>query len=73
MILTIHAKPCAKEESIEQMNETEFRIAVKEPPEKGKANKRIVQLLAKKFRVLSKNVTIKNPTSRIKRAVIKKN
>src|SRR3989338_620222 len=104
MMLTIHAKPCAREESIEQMNETEFRIAVKEPPEKGKANKRIVQLwrilmiiscririlqtedseqimlqstessvLAKKFKVLSKNVSIKNQKSRIKRVVIKTN
>ena len=71
MFITIRVRPKAKEESIEQINCVEFRISVKEPPEKNKANERIMSLLAKKFNVSAKNVLIKNPASRIKHVEIR--
>ena len=71
MFITIRVRPKAKEESIKKVNCTEFRISVKEPPEKNKANERVRSLLAEKFNIPTKNVLIKNPTSRIKHVEIR--
>lgn len=48
----------AKREHLEKISEASYRIKVSAPPEKGKANKRIVELLAEEFGVKKQAVRI---------------
>ncbi|EKE14955.1 MAG: hypothetical protein ACD_12C00223G0003 [uncultured bacterium] len=50
MKVFVKAKPGAKEEKIEKIDETHFVIIVKEPPVRGKANKAIIEVLAQYFK-----------------------
>lgn len=47
MTLQVVVKPNARKEELTQLNETTFQIKVGVPPEGGKANKRVIELLAK--------------------------
>lgn len=58
MKIFVKAKPLAKEEKIEKVNEMSFIVAVKEPPVKGKANKAIAKRLAEYFNVPSSRVVL---------------
>jgi len=51
MLIKIKAKPRAKEEYVKRLGEDFYEVAVKEVPEKGRANARIVELLSKYFGV----------------------
>jgi hypothetical protein len=51
MKLTIFAKPNSKEAKVEKVDETTYKVFVKEPPVKGLANRAIVNLLADYFDV----------------------
>ena len=55
-----------KEESIEKIAEDKYLISLKERAEDGKANKRLINLLAKKLGVNFRAIKIKNPKSRDK-------
>ena len=66
MLIKIKVKPNSKEERIEKISDKEFVIFVKEAPQKGKANEKVVRLLSKELGISGKNIKIKNPTSRIK-------
>lgn len=48
----------ARKESFETKSETVFEIAVKEPAEENRANARVVELIARHFRVSSHRVRI---------------
>lgn len=48
----------AKKEGIEKISETSYRIKVSIPPEKLKANKRVIELLSEKFGVKKQGVRI---------------
>ncbi len=71
MIIHVKVRPGSKEEKIERVSESEFIVNIKERAEKGKANESLVRLLAKEFGVSSKDVLIKNPSSRKKVIEIK--
>ena len=58
MRISVKAKPGAKEEKIEQVGENEFKISVKEPPQKGRANFAIERALAGYFKVSVYNVKL---------------
>jgi len=58
MKLFVGVKPNARENSIEKITETEFKISVKEPPVSGRANEAVVELLADYFKVSKSNVRI---------------
>lgn len=58
MKIYIKAKPNAKEESVEKLDDNHFSVCVKEPPVKGKANWAIVRTLAKYFGITSDKVKI---------------
>ena len=45
MILKITAKPNAKEDCIEKIDESHYRVSVKEPPVQGMANRAIIKIL----------------------------
>jgi len=51
MKIFVKAKPGAREEKIEKIDETNFVVHVKERPVEGRANFAIVQVLAKYFKV----------------------
>ena len=68
MILTVHAKPRAKKtEILKWLDEETVKVAVKAPPEKGKANEAIIKLLAQEFKVAPSLIQlIRGATTRIK-------
>jgi len=66
MNIFVSVKPGSKEEKIEKISNTEYKIRVKAPAEKGKANARIIKIMSKEFGVSYKNIKIKNPSSRKK-------
>lgn len=49
MYIRVKAKPSAKTEQIEKIKDNEFVVSVREPAERGEANKRICQLMHKYF------------------------
>ncbi|MFZ8784439.1 DUF167 domain-containing protein [Thermocrinis sp.] len=51
MLIKVKAKPKAKEEYVKRLGEDFYEVAVKEAPEKGRANARIVELLSVYFGV----------------------
>ncbi len=58
MKISVKAKPNSKEEKIEKIDETNYVVFVKEPPEKGKANGAIRNALAVYFKISSARVKI---------------
>ncbi|SHK55444.1 DUF167 domain-containing protein [Thermocrinis minervae] len=67
MMIKVVAKPKAKVEYVKKLSEDEYEVAVKEPPEDGKANKRIVELLAEYFKKPKSSIKlIKGHSSRVK-------
>jgi uncharacterized protein (TIGR00251 family) len=48
----------AKKESIEKLSENSYKIKVSVPPEKGKANKRVIELLSEKLCVKKQDIKI---------------
>jgi uncharacterized protein (TIGR00251 family) len=58
MKIFVKAKPNAKEESVEKIDENNYVVSVKEPPVKGKANEAIRNALAMHFKTASARVKI---------------
>lgn len=48
----------AKKEEIKKLSENSYRIKVLSPPERNKANKRIIELLSKEFGVKKREIKI---------------
>jgi uncharacterized protein len=66
MIIRVHVKPNSKDNKIEKISGEEYNINLKEPAEDNRANKEMVNILAKHFNVNFRKIKIKNPTSRDK-------
>lgn len=49
MYITIDVKPGQREEGIEKIAELHYQVQVKEPADKGKANRAVIKLLKKFF------------------------
>ena len=58
MKIFIKAKPGAREEKVEKIDELNYLVSVKEPPVKGKANEAIRNALAVYFKTGSSRVKI---------------
>lgn len=58
MKVFIKVKPRAKIEEVKKIDEEHFKIFLKEAPEKGKANKRLIKILAEYFKVPKSSVQI---------------
>ena len=71
MIIYVKVKPNAREEKIEKISDNEYFVSLKERAERGKANRRLINLLAEEFSVSSKDIAIKNPSSRKKIVEVK--
>ncbi len=57
-LITLIVKPQSKQADIKQIDTTTYEIAIKAKPEKGKANKEIIELLAKFFNIKKNQITI---------------
>lgn len=67
MKIFVKVKPNAKEEKLKKIDDINFKVSVKESPEKGKANRAVVKTLANYFSVAQSNIKIiSGSTSRIK-------
>jgi len=72
MRITVKVTPNAPRERVEQFGEI-LKVYVNTPPEKGKANKAVIELLAKYFQVAKSRVFIlRGVTSREKVIEIEK-
>lgn len=58
MKISVKAKPNSKHEKIEKIDDINYVVCVKEPPENGKANLAIKNALAVYFKTGTKNVKI---------------
>jgi uncharacterized protein len=58
MMISVKAKPAAREERVEKIDETNFVVSIKEPPVKGKANASIARALARYFKVSNSQVRL---------------
>jgi uncharacterized protein (TIGR00251 family) len=58
MKIFVKAKPNSREEKVEKIDEANYKVSVKEPPEKGKANDAIRNALAVYFKTGTVNVKI---------------
>lgn len=45
--ITVRVRPRAAKQSLEQIGERAYRISVKAPPQDGRANAEVIELLAK--------------------------
>ena len=67
MKISVRVKPNAKKIKVEKIGESMFSVWIDEPPSKGKANKRLIEILSDYFKVPKRNVRIvKGETSRNK-------
>ena len=58
MKIFVKVKPSAKEEKIHKVDDTHFRVLVKEPPVQGRANTAVVSSLADYFQVSKEQINI---------------
>ncbi len=58
MKITVKAKPGARAEKIEKIDEENFIVAVTEPPVQGRANAAIAKVLANYFQVPAARVRL---------------
>jgi uncharacterized protein len=73
MILTVHVKPNARQQSVDWIDEDTLKIAVTAVPEKGKANKVVIEALAKELGVAKSMIKlIRGGTTRMKQFRIHK-
>lgn len=71
MKISVRVVPHAKAVKIEPAGECEYKVWLTKPPQKGEANKQLVELLAKHFGVGKRNVElVKGGKSRVKEVLI---
>ncbi|OGG43681.1 hypothetical protein A3G50_00750 [Candidatus Jorgensenbacteria bacterium RIFCSPLOWO2_12_FULL_42_11] len=58
MKIFVKAKPNAKEEKVQKIDDNHYLVAVKEPPAQGKANRAIIEALATYFGMSSLRINI---------------
>ncbi len=67
MKIFVKVKPKAKEQKIIKISDTNFKVWVKEPPEKGRANTAVIGALAGYFNTSRANIKIiSGSTSKLK-------
>jgi uncharacterized protein (TIGR00251 family) len=67
MLIKVKAKPKSKKEGVKKLAENYFEVRVNAPPEKGRANERIRELLAEYFNLpKSKVKLVRGETSKEK-------
>ncbi len=49
MIIRVRVKPKSKKEEVRKLSENSYEVRVKDPPERGRANERMLELLSRYF------------------------
>jgi len=60
MKINVRVKPGSKQEKIDEIDKNNFTIWLKEKPDKGMANKGLIKLLKKYFKVPISNIRIQS-------------
>ena len=58
MKIFVKVKPKSREEKVEKIDDINFKVSVKQPPEKGRANLAVTRILADYFNVSQSNIEI---------------
>ncbi len=58
MRISVKVKPNARENTINEVAPGSFEVRVSVPPEKGKANKKVLDLLARHFHTAKSNIEL---------------
>lgn len=58
MIINVTVSPKSSKNEITKISDNIFKIKVSSPPEKGKANKKVIEMLSKEFQTAKSNITI---------------
>ena len=58
MLIKVKAKPRSKKEGVKEITKEYLEVRVNQPPEKGRANERIIELLAEYFNVPKSRVRL---------------
>lgn len=70
-VITVTIKVNARQERVEQTGPSEYRVAVNAPPIEGRANARLIALLAEFFDLPKSSITLRSgATSKRKRVEI---
>jgi uncharacterized protein (TIGR00251 family) len=69
IIITVTVRPNAATSGLVQISPAEYKASVKALPEKGKANKAVIELLADHFGVARSAVTILHGQSKKKKLI----
>jgi len=73
MKIFVKVKPKAREEKVIKLSDTNFKVWVKEAPEKGRANNAVLKVLADYFGTSQSNIKIiSGSTSKLKVIEIEK-
>lgn len=59
MIITVQVNPRSRFEKVEKIDDKEYRLSFNVVPEKGKANQKIIEMLADYFDTAKSNIEIK--------------
>lgn len=63
MRITVQVKPNSKKESVEKLDDGSYVVRANAPPVDGKANERVVELLAEYFDVSKRSVNLVSGTT----------
>jgi uncharacterized protein (TIGR00251 family) len=63
MKIQIKVKPNSKQQKVQESPDGSWIIWLKSPPIDGKANRELIEILAKKYRVTKSQITIKSGLS----------
>lgn len=58
MKYTLHVKPNARHEKVEPQPDGSLKVHVNAPPQEGRANDRVIELLAKHFKVPKSRISV---------------
>lgn len=58
MKIFVRVKPKVKKEKVEKIDDVHFKVSVKEPPEKGQANRAVIKAFADYFNIPSSRINI---------------
>ncbi|HIP42343.1 MAG TPA: DUF167 domain-containing protein [Aquifex aeolicus] len=58
MLINVKVIPKARKEEVKKVSDNQFIVKVKEPPEKGKANERVIELLSEYFGIPKRKIKI---------------
>lgn len=70
MKIQVKVKPNSKQQTIKITVDGTFIVSLKSPPVDGKANKELIELLAKKFNLSKSEITIKSGLSARNKLII---